>query len=162
MKAAWLTLKCVLLVLLRFGATIPPYLRGRMTLGRFHVSENLGLRVSLEGEAHDEEDTEKPVSQLHEGSHERPLFVSPHEDRELVSRFGFGTTVGRRGIQPELYIDSAHVLGGESSGDLYLTTGLSVAISLGQRLQLQPSIEVPLSDKQRFEWRTGLAFTARF
>ena len=143
---------------------ILPYVGYRQSLGELSASANLGFRFALgEPAAHDEDDHHAKTSgrSLH-GADETPILVNPHEEQEFLYRVGVGREFGSKPIRPELFVDGQLVMKGEDPGQNFLTAGAMVSIPVGGRYQLLPTLEFPLTEESRFEWRLGMGFTARF
>lgn len=140
-----------------------PYAGYRQSFGELSASANVGFRFALgEHSAHEEGDHHaKPSTRSAHGG-ETPILVNPHEDQEFLYRVGVSRDFGSKPIRPELFLDGQLVMKGEDPGQNFLTAGALVSIPAGGRYQLQPTLEFPLTEESRFEWRLGMGFTARF
>ena len=140
-----------------------PYGRASLKLARLHVSASAGVRLSMSGEESGVDiHTSGGAGILHTPSPSaQPLYVNPHEGRELVYRGLAEYALLDQRVRPGLLVRGEHVLEPEATTRAHVHGGAQLGALVTENLEIVLLGELPLTTPARIDWRTGLGITWR-
>ena len=98
------------------------------------------------------------------GSGEHPVYVSPHEDREILYRVGAGLQQLEGTLKQRIYLDGRYAVVHdlEGQGRSHVSGGMALDYTVGNHLILSPSVDLPFTSPRRFDWNAGVEVKALF
>jgi hypothetical protein len=139
-----------------------PYGRASLAHAVLRVSASVGVRLAVEGDEPEAAVEAHGVGILHTPAPSgQPLYVNPHEGRELVYRGLAEYALLEQRVRPGLLVRGEHVLEPEATTRAHVHGGAQVSASVTRNLEIVLLGELPLTRPARIDWRTGLGITWR-
>jgi len=87
------------------------------------------------------------------------ISIEPHAAQEWLLRAGVGGTFMDQRMVPMIFTDLQTALGEEANGSTMAAVGINLRFRVVENVDLDGSVQVPVSAERRFDWRSGVGLS---